>query len=99
MPPRNIMMDIDIDNSLTIPGILDWDSAVIAPKFVGCVPVMWIWAWNYGEDEKPIVRQKVQNNKSSNACLKKLLELNSPDTPMSQNIGLQGTYILSQWGK
>lgn len=77
LSPRNIIVDIDIDNSLIIPGILDLDSAVIVPKFVGCVPVMWIWAWNYGEDEKPMVRQRLQSNKRSNACLKKLLELST----------------------
>lgn len=51
MSPRNIMVDIDKDDALAISGILDWDSAVIAPKFVGCVPPMWIWAWSYDEEE------------------------------------------------
>ena len=49
--PRNIMADIDADNTLRISGILDWDSAVFAPKFVGCTPPMWIWAWNSEGDE------------------------------------------------
>ena len=48
--PRNIMAQIDSDESLTISGILDWDSAIFAPRFVGCVPPMWIWAWS-DEDE------------------------------------------------
>lgn len=51
LSPRNIMVDINKDNALTISGILDWDSAVIAPKFVGCVPPMWIWAWSFDEEE------------------------------------------------
>ena len=51
--PRNIMADIKPDGSLSITGILDWDSAVFAPKFVGCAPPMWLWAWDEeGEDEK-----------------------------------------------
>ena len=49
--PRNIMVDIQSDDSLSITGILDWDSAVFAPRFVGCTPPMWLWAWNSEEDE------------------------------------------------
>ena len=49
--PRNIMADIRPDGSLSITGILDWDSAVFAPRFVGCAPPMWLWAWNSEEDE------------------------------------------------
>lgn len=48
--PHNIMVDIQ-DNVLSISGILDWDSAVFAPRFVGCVPPMWIWAWNAEQNE------------------------------------------------
>ncbi len=52
--PRNIMADIKPDGSLSITGILDWDSAVFAPRFASCSPaVMWLWAWDEeGEDEK-----------------------------------------------
>lgn len=51
--PRNIMADIKPDGSLSITGILDWDSAVFAPSFAGCAPPMWLWAWDdEGEDEK-----------------------------------------------
>lgn len=51
--PRNIMAEIKSDGSLRVTGILDWDSAVFAPRFVGCAPPMWLWAWNEeGEDEK-----------------------------------------------
>ena len=49
--PRNIMVDIQPDGSLSVTGILDWDSAVFAPRFVGCAPPMWLWAWNSEEDE------------------------------------------------
>ena len=50
--PRNIMAHIDSDESLTISGILDWDSAIFAPRFVGCVPPMWIWAWSDEEEDE-----------------------------------------------
>ena len=48
--PHNIMVNVK-DEALSISGILDWDSAVFAPRFVGCVPPMWIWAWNAEDDE------------------------------------------------
>ena len=50
--PRNIMADIKSDGSLSITGILDWDSAVFAPKFVGCAPPMWLWAWDEEEEDE-----------------------------------------------
>ena len=40
---RNIMVQILTDGSLTISGILDWDSAAFAPKFVSCAPPSWLW--------------------------------------------------------
>ena len=52
MAPRNIMANVDSDDSLTITGILDWDSAIFAPRFVGCVPPMWIWAWSDEEEDE-----------------------------------------------
>lgn len=48
--PHNIMVNI-CGETLSISGILDWDSAIFAPRFVGCVPPMWIWAWNAEENE------------------------------------------------
>ena len=51
--PRNIMAEIDSKESLRITGILDWDSAIFAPRFVGCAPPMWIWAWSdEGEEDE-----------------------------------------------
>ena len=50
--PRNIMVDIKSDGSLSITGILDWDSAMFAPRFVGCAPPMWLWAWNEEEEDE-----------------------------------------------
>ena len=40
---RNIMVQILADGSLTMSGILDWDSAAFAPKFVSCAPPFWLW--------------------------------------------------------
>ena len=39
----NIMADVQSDGSVKITGILDWDEAVIAPKFVNCQPPWWLW--------------------------------------------------------
>lgn len=51
--PRNIMAQIQADSSLQVTGILDWDSAIFAPRFVGCVPPMWLWAWSdEGEEDE-----------------------------------------------
>lgn len=49
LQPRNIMAEIQKDQSLSITGYLDWDSAVFAPKFVSCAPPRWLWADEGGE--------------------------------------------------
>ena len=43
LAPRNIMVEIRSDKSITITGILDFDSAVFAPTFVSCYPPWWLW--------------------------------------------------------
>ena len=40
---HNIMVDVDSDKSITITGVLDFDSAVFAPTFVSCYPSWWLW--------------------------------------------------------
>ena len=40
---RNIIVQILPNGSLTISGVVDWDSAVFAPTFVSCVPPCWLW--------------------------------------------------------
>ena len=40
---QNIMVDIRPDKSITVTGVLDFDSAVFAPKFVSCYPPWWLW--------------------------------------------------------
>ena len=49
---RNIMVDIQPDDSLKVTGVLDWDSAVFAPRFVGCCPPHWMWADEDDEDDE-----------------------------------------------
>ena len=71
MAPRNIMADVDADDSLTISGILDWDSAIFAPRFVGCVPPMWIWAWSEDEEED----ERLANNTPSTPEQQELKQL------------------------
>ena len=48
--PRNIMVKIDSDDSIEITGILDWDEAVVAPKFVNCHPPGWLWGYNKDDE-------------------------------------------------
>ena len=51
LDPCNIMVDIQDDGTLKITGILDWDLAMFAPKWVHCRPPMWIWNWLDGGSE------------------------------------------------
>ncbi|KAM0805813.1 kinase-like domain-containing protein [Usnea florida] len=48
---RNIMVQILPNGSLTISGIVDWDSAVFAPTFASCVPPCWLWTDRVLHDE------------------------------------------------
>ena len=45
LQPRNVMVAIHSENSVQVTGILDWDEAVIAPKFVNCQPPGWLWGY------------------------------------------------------
>lgn len=47
---RNIMVDPRPDDTITITGVLDWDSAIVAPKFVSCAPPWWVWAADDDDD-------------------------------------------------
>lgn len=50
--PRNILVDQESPSDRPIiSSILDWDDAVLAPAFMSCTPPMWIWCWQYGDDE------------------------------------------------
>ena len=49
---RNIMVDVKTKSTLSVSGVLDWDSAIFAPKFVSCAPPWWIWADEDNEDDE-----------------------------------------------
>jgi aminoglycoside phosphotransferase (APT) family kinase protein len=54
LAPRNILVDPTISSDPPrhlITGILDWDSAVLAPRFMSCYPPLWVWAWQDDEAE------------------------------------------------
>ncbi len=45
LAPRNILVDLTAfpnTSRRVITGILDWDSAVLAPRFLSCYPPLWI---------------------------------------------------------
>ena len=41
--PGNIMGQTQSNGSFAITGILDWDEAIFAPKFMNCMPPAWLW--------------------------------------------------------
>lgn len=47
---RNIMVDPQPDDTISITGVLDWDSAILAPRFVSCAPPWWVWAVDDEDD-------------------------------------------------
>jgi hypothetical protein len=47
--PRNIIVDVDASPMIT--GIIDWDEAIYAPKFVAAVAPTWLWIPREEEDE------------------------------------------------
>lgn len=52
LEPRNILVDLESSpDRQIISGVLDWDSAVLAPAFMSCAPPMWIWDWQEDEHE------------------------------------------------
>lgn len=44
--PRNVMVESHSENSIQVTSILDWDDAVVAPKFVNCQPPGWLWGYD-----------------------------------------------------
>ena len=40
---RNVMAEVQPDDTIKITAVLDWDEAVFAPKFVNCQPPWWLW--------------------------------------------------------
>ena len=48
---RNILIDVTSDGAAVVTAVLDWDLAILAPRFVGCVAPWWMWSWKgYKED-------------------------------------------------
>ena len=65
---RNIMVECPPGEPLKITAYLDWDSAVFAPRFVGCAPPWWLWqddddATDYQEDESKANETPAQAHK------------------------------------
>jgi aminoglycoside phosphotransferase (APT) family kinase protein len=63
--PRNIM--VDVDSSPMITGIIDWDEAVYAPKFVDAVAPTWLWVPREGKDdeeEEEVVVEEVPDDEN-----------------------------------
>lgn len=40
---RNVMAEVQQDDTIRLTAVLDWDEAVFAPKFVNCQPPWWLW--------------------------------------------------------
>ena len=57
LAPRNIMVHVNDDGLLKISGVLDWDGARFAPRFMSCVAPDWIWDWEgcdgHDDDDEP----------------------------------------------
>lgn len=67
--PRNIIARRTSAGTPTITGIIDWDSAIIAPAFVQCTPPSWIWHYrtefspdNGGPPQEPFPPRPPLNN-------------------------------------
>ncbi|KAI0186312.1 hypothetical protein EV127DRAFT_439024 [Xylaria flabelliformis] len=54
-----------------ISGILDWDSAILAPMFMSCKPPLWLWGWKEDEDED----ERTANEEPPTAELRQLKKL------------------------
>ena len=48
---RNIMAHVGPDGTPKVTGVLDWDSAIIAPFFIGCAAPWWMWVGDEDHDE------------------------------------------------
>ena len=40
---RNVMAEVQPDDTIKVTAVLDWDEAMFAPKFVNCQPPWWLW--------------------------------------------------------
>ena len=50
--PRNIMVDVETKpKDPVITGLLDWDDAALAPRFMACQPPYWLWDTKIDDDD------------------------------------------------
>jgi aminoglycoside phosphotransferase (APT) family kinase protein len=53
LQPRNVLVEVNGDE-VDITGLLDWDSAVFAPKFMAKRAPFWLWQNDEGEDNDEV---------------------------------------------
>ncbi|KAF2806737.1 uncharacterized protein BDZ99DRAFT_465534 [Mytilinidion resinicola] len=58
LEPRNLLVHVKDDGTATLGGILDWDSGVFAPRWMGCKPPSWLRDWQYDDDEDELKANK-----------------------------------------
>lgn len=75
--PRNIMVELSSEDSISVTGILDWDDAVVAPKFVNCQPPGWLWGYDKDEHTENSLLPWPYELKGAN---------NPPSTPEQQEL-------------
>lgn len=97
--PRNIMVkkvQTEEKESIQVTGILDWDEAVFAPKFVSCEPPAWLWQDNFDRvgknsiENRPVEVESAINSVASTSDkqeLKCIFEENAGDEYMALAYG------------
>jgi hypothetical protein len=62
---RNIMVSVDSDESVTITGVLDWDSSLFAPFYMAYRAPYWLWMDEEAEedDENQALREPSEEDK------------------------------------
>lgn len=73
LEPRNIMVQVgNDDDSIEITGILDWDSALFLPQFMGCCPPGWLWMprEDNEDDDDPDKCEDMAPETPSDPCLR-----------------------------
>ncbi|KAI1133276.1 hypothetical protein F5Y10DRAFT_287670 [Nemania abortiva] len=78
--PRNILVNPTSQVlSPIISGILDWDSAILAPMFMSCKPPLWLWDWKDDEDEDERTANEEPPTAESRELKKSFEEAAGPD--------------------
>lgn len=71
------MVELSSEDSISVTGILDWDDAVVAPKFVNCQPPGWLWGYDKDEHTENSLLPWPYELKGAN---------NPPSTPEQQEL-------------